>query len=384
MKVLQLCKFYPPVTGGMEAVVHALATGLARRGVDVSVLCANTGATTVRERSEGVAIVRAASLGRVLSTSISPSLVGACVQQAARADIVHIHMPDPLTALALRLSATGARVVVHWHSDVVRQRLSRRLYEPLQSWLLGRADAIIATSARYAASSPWLRDVAAKVSVVPIGIGDNAGRAPAAAVAAVRSRFGGRHIVFGLGRMVGYKGFDVLIDAAARLPAHAVVVVGGDGPLLERHRRSVTDRGLGEKIHFVGRISQSDLPVYFAASRVFCLPSTQRSEAYGVVLVEAMAAGLPVVATSIPGSGVGWVNADGVTGFNVPVGDAPALSEALERLIDDDALAARFGRAARERFLADLTEAEMVDRSLHLYQRLMSAGAAASSPAPKA
>lgn len=372
MKVLQLCKFFPPVAGGMEAVVFELAEGLSRRGVEVDVLCADLGRQTIREkRAAGYAVTRAGSWGRLNATSVAPALLGEFRRAQRGCDIVHVHMPNPLAALALRLAPPAARLVVHWHSDVVRQRIARTFYAPLQAWLLGRADAVIATSAAYAASSPWLRRCAGKTTVVPIGIGDNVGRRDAGAAEEIRRRFGNRKIVFSLGRMSAYKGFDVLIDAAARLPGHCVVVVGGEGELLERHRQTVAARGLTEKIVFVGRISDEDLPAYFEAACVFCLASTLRSEAYGVVLVEAMAMSTPVVATDIVGSGVPWVNASGATGINVPVGDSKALADALMTIIHDEALAARFAAAGRRRYLEHFTASAMVDSTLRLYQTLV-------------
>ena len=375
MKVLQLCKFFSPVAGGMEAVVFELAEGLSRRGVEVDVLCADLGRQTVREkRVAGYGVTRVGSWGRLNATSVAPALLGEFRRAQRGCDIVHVHMPDPLAALAVRLAPPTARLVVHWHSDVVRQRIARVVYAPLQAWLLRRADAVIATSAAYAASSPWLRRCAGKTTVVPIGISDNAGRRDASAAAEIRRRFGNRKIVFSLGRMSPYKGFDVLIDAAARLSGDCIVVVGGEGELLERHRRSVAARGLTEKIVFVGGISDEELPTYFEAARVFCLASTLRSEAYGVVLVEAMAMSTPVVATDIAGSGVPWVNQSGVTGLNVPPGDSRALAEALAKIIDDDALAARFGQAARQRYLGYLTAEGMVDSTVRLYNRLIATG----------
>ena len=372
MKVLQLCKFFPPVAGGMESVVFELAEGLAGRGVEVEVLCANLGRHTLREsRPAGYRLTRAGSWGRLNATSMAPALLGEYRRAQRGCDLVHVHMPDPMAALAVRLAPPSAHLVLHWHSDVVRQRIARAFYAPLQTWLLRRADAVIATSAAYAASSPFLRGCSGKTTVVPIGIGDNAARRDAEAAEAIRRRFGNRKIVFSLGRMSPYKGFDVLIDAAARLPSHSVVVVGGAGEQFERHRRSVVARGLTEKIVFVGKISEEELPAYFEAANVFCLASTLRSEAYGVVLTEAMAMGLPVVATDIAGSGVPWVNESGVTGLNVPVGDSKALADALITIIDDEALAARFAAAGRRRYLEHFTASAMVDSTLRLYQTLV-------------
>jgi glycosyltransferase involved in cell wall biosynthesis len=377
MKVLHFCKFFPPVPGGMESVVYELAEGLTVRGIEVEVLCANMGQWTVTERrAAGYRVTRAGSLGRALATSFPLSMPVRFQQLRRGCDIIHVHLPDPLAVVVLRLLPPAAKLIVHWHSDVVRQGgLAKRIYDPLQDWLLRRADAVIATSQAYADSSPALRRCAGKTTVIPIGIGDNAARSHPAAVEEIRRRFGNRRIVFSLGRMAHYKGFDVLIDSAALLPDHCVVVAGGEGELLERHRQTVIDRGLTEKIVFVGRIPEQSLPAYFEACSVFCLASVQRSEAYGVVLAEAMSMGRPVVATEIEGSGVGWVNQSGVTGLNVPPGDGKALAGAIMKIVDDEALAERFGKAARQRYVEQLTASTMLDATVGLYERILSAPA---------
>jgi glycosyltransferase involved in cell wall biosynthesis len=263
-----------------------------------------------------------------------------------------------------------AKVVVHWHSDVVRQRGAMRLYRPLQHWLLRRADAVVATSDVYAQSSPCLQAWRHKTVVIPIGISEPE-RPAEAAVQRVRRKFDHRRIVLALGRMAYYKGFDVLIECAAQLPEGVVIVVGGVGELLAAHRAEVARRGLEHQIKFVGAIAAEELPAYFAAAAVFCLPSTQRAEAYGVVLLEAMAAGKPLITTQIPGSAVSWINQNDVTGLSVPVGDATALCDAVHRITAFNATAARMGAAARARFDEHFGAETMVERTLNLYAQLL-------------
>lgn len=382
MKTLQISKFYPPVMGGIESVVFELTEGLNRQGVETDVLCAHTSSRTLRERSTtGHRIVRAGSLGKLLSTSMSPALLFAARRMCRDYDLIHVHMPDPMAALALWLTSPQARIVVHWHSDVINQRRALKLYEPLQTWLLRRADAVIATTPQYAEASPSLLAWKSKVEVIPIGITPIDSRGAADKARALRERFGGRKIVFSLGRMTYYKGFDVLIDAARLLPADAVVVAGGGGELLQTYRERVAAEGLAGRIEFVGRIPDEDLPGYFEAASVFCLSSIVRAEAYGVVLLEAMAMGKPIVTTDIPGSGVPWVNQHEITGLNVPVGDGRAMAVALTRILEDETLAARFGEAGKQRFLTHLTAEAMVARTLSLYQRLLpGAGEACATP----
>lgn len=371
MKVLQVCKFYQPVMGGIETVAWELAEGFARAGVKGDVLCSNQRRVTEQQGfASGYEVVRASSLGMLLSTSMAPAMIGELRRMGSDCDIIHVHMPDPMAALAIWMVRPKARLVVHWHSDVVRQRRAMRFYEPLQRWLLERADAIVATSAAYMQASQALKPWLDKVAVIPIGIGDNRGQDHAPRTAALREQFAGRRIIFALGRMTYYKGFDVLIEAARNLPDDVVVVIGGDGPELARHRETVERLGLGDKVILPGHIDDGDLPSYYEACDIFCMSSTVRSEAYGVTIVEAMVMGKPVVATDIVGSGVPWVNVHGVTGFNTPVGQALPLAATLSRLLADEKLRERMGNAARQRYLQEFHADGMTQRTMALYDSL--------------
>ena len=254
----------------------------------------------------------------------------------------------------------------------MKQRIALKLYAPLQRMLLKRADAIIATSSSYAESSPWLREFADKVTIIPIGIQDPYKGITTSShkIQAIRTQYGERRIIFALGRMTYYKGFDVLIDAAKYLPSDAVILIGGAGELLETYRKRVALNGLHDKVHFLGRVDKELLPAFFLASDIFCLPSTVRSEAFGVVMLEAMAAAKPIVACDIPGSGVPWVNQHGETGLNSPTGDPRALATNIQRILDNPELAERFGVAARKRFESEFTGGDMVNKTLNLYHKL--------------
>ena len=375
MRVLQVSKFYQPVMGGIETVAWELTEGLNRSGLQVDVLCSNHAPKTSRETfPAGYEVVRAASMGMLLSTSMAPAMVRELCLLMKDRDILHVHMPDPMAALAIWTVRTRARIVVHWHSDVVRQRHAMKLYEPLQRWLLRRADAVVTTSQAYAESSATLQPWLDKVSVIPIGISDHRRLASAEKVDEIRRRFGGRRIVFSLGRMTYYKGFEVLIRAAAALPDDCVVLIGGDGELLPHYRAMVSELGLNAKVRLLGHIDDGELASYYEACDVFCMTSTVRAEAYGVTLVEAMAMGKPIVATDIFGSGVPWVNVHGVTGYNLPVGRSQDLAEALRGLLDNAGLRQSLGRAGRQRYLDEFNAQSMTRRTLDMYDRLLPAG----------
>jgi len=358
--------------GGIETVAWELTEGLNRLGVHTEVLCSSHRWRSVHNVAQrGHSIVRAGTLGALMSTSIAPPMPHLLRRMARTADIVHLHMPDPMAAAAFWVARPNTPLVVHWHSDVVRQRAALRFYEPLQNWLLRRADAIVATSPPYAAASEALFRLRSKVHVIPIGISDDRPASCSVKAEALRARYGRRRIVFALGRMTYYKGFDVLIDAASALSDDCVVLIGGDGELFSDYRARIIERGLGDKVFMLGHVSDADLASHFEACDVFCMPSTVRAEAYGVAMLEAMLMGKPIVATDIPGSGVPWVNVHGYTGLNVPVRDTAALAATLNSLLSDGALREALGEEARRRYEDQFRAELMVQRTLELYRRLV-------------
>lgn len=371
MRALQIAKFYPPVRGGIETVAYELTEGMNRFGLRTDVLCANVGQQTLHERAPaGYDIVRAGCLGQWLSTSVSPALIQQTRRLAGRYDVLHVHMPNPMAALAVWAAKPRVPIVVHWHSDVVRQRAARCLYRPLQSWLIDRAQAVIATTQAYAEASHCLRRCVSKVEVIPIGISDLRSRVRADQVAAIRARYPGKRIVLALGRMTYYKGFDVLIRAARQLPHDTQVLIVGAGQLYEACQRQIREQEVGDKVQMLGLLPPNDLLHHHAAADAFCLPSTARSEAFGVAMLEAMAMGKPVVSSRIEGSGVTWVNLDGVTGLTVPVGDCAALAQALRRVLDNPELASKLGAAGRRRFVEHFTADAAAQRVARLYREL--------------
>jgi rhamnosyl/mannosyltransferase len=366
LRVLQVGKFYPPVRGGMETHLKHLCEGL-RAAVDVEVLVANVGPTTVRETVDGVPVTRVASHGRVRATSIAPGYLHALA--ASGADVVHVHAPNPTAELAvLAMRRRRPRVVVTWHADVVRQRILGRLYRPVSRRLLARADAVCVATPSHVRASAVLPEFAGKCRTCPFGVDLDAMRVEDRAAAAVRALNGGRPLVLGVGRLVYYKGFDVLVDAIADLDATLVVV--GDGPLRPALEARVRALGLDGRVALVGDVD--DVRPFFAACDVFVLPSTHRSEAFGIVQLEAMAFRKPVVSTRL-GTGVDWVNVHGLTGLTVQPRDVPALRAALATLLAAPAMRARLGAAGRQRVEREYTTAHAADAVLAVYREVAGA-----------
>jgi glycosyltransferase involved in cell wall biosynthesis len=347
-----------------------LAEGIAARpGHSVEAIVSNEAPVTIREVIGGVEVLRLARSFAAASTPVAFGMTSAIRAAAAgpeRADLFHLQFPYPWGDWAWQSAGAPGPMVLTYHSDIVRQRVMGAAYRPIQARLLEHADRIIVASPPMIENSPFLRPHAEKCRVVPFGIHPER-YAPTpehvARAAALRARHD-RPLVLFVGRLIYYKGVDVLMRAMADVDADCVLV--GSGPLESELRVLATALGISERISFIPPVSDEELAAYFRAADVFCLPSVARSEAFGIVQLEAHASGTPVVCTDLP-TGVPWVNVDGETGLVVPVGDAGALASALRRLIADDELRAKMGARARERVLTEFTVDRMVESTLAVY-----------------
>ena len=374
MRVLHIGKYYAPQHGGIERHVQDLAEWQVRHGLDVGVLVHQPRGRwrNARESVNGVDVRRAGCLAAPLYTPLSPALpwlLGRALSNA-RPDLLHLHLPNP-SCLAV-LASPRARAlpwVVHWHADASgaspshAMRIAYRAYRPVEQALLARADAIIATSRAYLDASATLSEWHSKVRVIALGIDEHAGstaRPPA------WPGDGDAPRLLAVGRLSHYKGFSVLLDALARIPRARLLLVG-DGECAEALRAQTRRLELGDRVTFAHGLGDDALHAAYAEADAFVLPSLDRSEAFGLVLLEAMRAGLPVVASDVRGSGIGHVVADGHTGFLVPPGDAEALAGALERLVADADLRRRFGSAGHQRWRDQFTLEGSARAVLELY-----------------
>ena len=368
LRVLQLGKFYP-VYGGVEKVAYDLMVGLSEREVRCDMLCAACeGGTRAVQVNGRASLVGCRTWVKACATMISPAMVSTLRRICGRYDIIHVHHPDPMACLALFLSGYKGTVVLHWHSDIQKQHLLLRFYRPLQDWLLRRAAVVVGTTPVYLAESPFLRGVQGKTFCLPIGVKRMCPLQEDVEV--VRNRYPGKKIVFSLGRLVAYKGYCFLVAAAKYLGDEYVVLIGGTGALRGELEKEIEELGLQGKVELLGRISDEDLSAYYGACDVFCLSSVQKTEAFGIVQIEAMSCGKPVVATNIPQSGVPWVNAHGVSGLNVAPGHAEELARAIEELTKDEAVYQRYAAGAVERYEALFTQEQMINKCMEIYKEL--------------
>lgn len=369
LRVLHVGKFYHPAPGGMERVLKLLCDR-ERHSVDTRVLVTSTGGRTTREVVDGVPVTRVGTLVRVGSVALGPALPIELAR--AHADVTVIHEPNPVALVADMVTRRRGPLVVYFHSEVVRARWKyAAFYRPFLARVLDRASRILV-------ASPAMRDTAAqlegfrhKCDVVPYGIElDDFQATDARTSRAAAWREGdARPLLLFVGRLVPYKGVDVLIRAMATLSARLVIV--GDGPERQVLEALARECGVADRVRFAGAVPDQDVVALYHACDVFVLPSVTRAEAFGMVQLEAMACGKPVVSTDLP-SGVPWVNQHGVSGLVVPPGDADALARTLAELLGDDALRTALGQGARRRVEQEFTADRMAARTVEIYRSVAS------------
>ncbi|MBS1252872.1 MAG: N-acetyl-alpha-D-glucosaminyl L-malate synthase [Anaerolineales bacterium] len=378
MHILHVYKDYFPVLGGIENHVRLLAEAQAQRGLDVTVLVTNLSRRTTVTDENGVRVIRAGRLAHIASTPLSLAFFAQL--RRLHADIVHLHFPYPPGELGNLIFQPGRRTVITYHSDVIRQQGILRAYNPVLRRALRQADRIIATSSPYIESSPYLSGVAGKCAVVPLGIDPAPFLSPNERIEQIRERFcswseqagaaveADWPLILFVGRLRYYKGLEYLLQAMRDVGATLLVV--GAGPMEGEWQDMAWNGEPSEYVHFLGEVSNEALPAYYQAADVFVLPASHRSEAFGIVQLEAMAAGTPVVSTEL-GTGTSFVNQDGVTGFVVPPRDAGELARAINRLLADPELRQSMGERGRQRVLENFTVERMVDRIIKVYESVL-------------
>jgi len=373
LKVLHLGKFDGDV-GGIERQLRSLLGNLPP-DVQATNLVANDSAYTDEHHRYGYRTVRAASHGVVASVALAPSLplLARRLHREIGFDIVHLHFPDPLGQLTAMSLPRSVRRVISWHSDIVKQKLALAAYRPVLNAFVRDADAIIGATPQHFSSS---QQIAAGRpgqirEVIPYGFDASAFTWTEAAQqrrAALAAEPRTRPVIFTVGRHVYYKGFDVLICALRTVDAE--LWIGGRGPLTPQWQQVARDAGVADRVRFAGFIPDAELVAWYDACDVFCMPSTERAEQFGLVQLEAMHRGKPVVATRL-GTGVEHVTLDEQTGLLVPPGDEAALAAALNRLLADAALSARLGEAGRQRVEQVFSQQQMVDGTVDVYRRVL-------------
>lgn len=373
-RVLQLNKLYYPAIGGIERTVQQVAEGLSE-DVEMSVLTCAEGMHGSTEQIHGVTVYRLPSLFRVDSLPIPIGYVRKLRKLGKKQDIVHLHMPFPIGDLACFLSGYQGRLVLWWHSDVVRQKKMMHLYKPLMHWTLRRADAIVVATQGHIEGSAYLKPFREKCVIIPFGVDQGIEKAADDYIMrqsrtdeTMRLPSKKRLRFLFVGRLVYYKGCEVLLRAFCKVK-NAELVLVGSGALEEEYRKFVREHQMEDRVRLLGEIPEESLYQQFADCDVFVLPSVMRSEAFGLVQIEAMAFGKPVINTRLS-SGVPYVSQDRITGLTVRPGDADELADAMNWMVEHPEERREMGMQARKRMKQEYRMETMLERIRKLYRSL--------------
>ncbi len=384
MKILHIGKYYPPYHGGMEYFLRDLAVAQQRVGHQVTLFVHHHHNRTPRQQESATAttptLIRTPQYGRLLFTPISPLFgphLASAIQQHTP-QLLHIHLPNPSAFALLALPAARALPwVIHWHADVLTPQSSPairhayRLYRPFEQALLRRAQRIIATSPPYLATSPALAPHRHRCQVIPLGI-DRQRVTPHPVFPLPAEPPGGPLRILAIGRLTYYKGFTHLLQALTRLP-HAHLTLVGEGEQEGALRAQIDDLALHQQVTLLGSLAPFALAEQMEQCHCLCLPSIERTEAFGMVLLEAMAHARPVVVTEVVGSGMSWLVKSGENGLRCPPGDPAALAQALAYLADHPAQRSAMGERGAQQFAAHFQIERIAEQFDRLYQQLLNA-----------
>ena len=378
MKILLVNKAYHPHLGGVETVVRQIALGMTRAGHEASVLC--FGDEDADETREGVLVRRVRPAWRIGSAPLGASFLAEFRAMAEQSGVINLHSPNPMGEIAAlahkRGKKPGQRIICTYHGDAQRPELLLPGYDVLMRRFFGVCDAVVASSPKIISSSRVLSRLdrlgkrpPGKIRVIPLGV-DCEKYLPApgspeseSAEKLLAGLPAGSFRVMFAGRLVYYKGLQFLLGALRILKERGIlasVFIVGSGPL-EGEIKAFADRnGLADRVIIIPPQPEGAYRALFHQADCFVLPSTHRTEAYGIALLEAMASGLPVISTEL-GTGTSWINVDGDTGFVLVPGDPEALARAIETLTLNASVRERFGQRALERSREIFDEEKMLD-----------------------
>lgn len=353
MKILLVNKFYDPTIGGVESVVKQHAAFLTAQGHEVTVLCCSdsfAGRTMVEER-DGVRVVRCASLGTFFSMPVAPVFFFWLWRLLARSELVMYHLPFPIATVSALAVPFRRPLIVFWHSDIVQQKRLKPIVQFFQRALCRRADRILTTSPQLLEFSDVIGLFRNKVAVVPLSVADDqAAMTPPSERPPSLPALPDEYALF-LGRLCYYKGVDVILqalDQLAKEPIPYPVLIVGDGPLRDEVHRALAGNALPQVTFIDRHVDEAEKDWLLANAAFLLFPSTEPSEAFGIIQLEAMRYRVPVINTSLP-TGVPWVSLDRQTGLTVPPRDVVALTDAIRALAADPQERRRLGDNAARR-----------------------------------
>lgn len=379
-KIIHLSKYYPPNTGGIETHVQTLARAQADLGADVSVLCVNgcdrnghpaLTTETIEERDENVQIMRVGRLTSLARFDVCPELYSLVNRFVNQPDVtIHVHTPNPTMLTALMALKLNKNLIVTHHSDIIKQRILKYAVRPIEHLVYQQASSILTTSFAYIQGSKFLKLYLDKLSYLPLGLDCSSYLNPSSGAIEYANSLRKQYpnpLWLCVGRLVPYKALHVAIDALKSLPGTLMMI--GTGVLEKQLKQQARKLGVENRIVWHGYANSDQLVGAYHAATALLFPSNLRSEGFGMVQVEAMASGCPVINTDIPGSGVSWVCRHEKEGLTVPRNDSTALAQAALRLLKEPSLRDRLSQAGRDRARQEFGHLTMAQRSFEIYEQ---------------
>lgn len=370
-RVLQVISYMFPAISGNGQTAYDVTTCLSRDEYEQMIICFNTGSfvdvhdarntKTKYDKVDDIDTVRCGVWKNISSQLISfsyPIELKKAINSFLP-DVVILHCPNPYLAQFVLTESKkhNFKLVLYWHSDIVKQKLLGKLFYSQNMQLLKRANNVVVTSPNYIDGSEFLSKFREKCVVIPSCIREDQYAVSQEMIdfaEQIRNENDNKIICFALGRHVPYKGFDYLIRASKLLDNRFSIYIGSEGPMTSDLKELAKD---DPKVHFTGRLSDTQLKGYYLATDIFCFSSITKNEAYGLALADALYFGKPAVTFTIPGSGVNFVSLNGVTGIECPNRDVGAYAKAIEQLADNPDLRGKFGKngeiRAKELFTYD-------------------------------
>ncbi len=363
-KILHIPNYYLPNFGGIEQVAYDIVSGL-KDEYEQKVICFNTSSNTVKDIYDDIEIIRIGFKLKLASQAISLSYLFKLFLLIKKfdPDIIYLHLPNPLVSIYLLLSKIKDRkLIVHWHSDIIDQKILKKFYYPFQYLILKRASKVFATSPNYIESSEDLKPFLNKTDVIPNIVNTSKfvlSDENMKNIEKLKLKFGNKKVLFFLGRHVPYKGIEYIIKASDLLHENAVILIAGEGPLTDYLKRMANGKG---NIVFLGRITNDELKEYLAISYLFLFPSVTKNEAFGIALAEALYCGVPAIGFNIEGSGVNWVNKDGYTGFMVENRNFVEFANKINYLLENEKLRNQMSENAKKWINDNFTKNKMISK----------------------
>ena len=369
VRILHISKYYYPFIGGTEQVARDMVKALIGTGADQKVICfnedANDGILTcshgesVVDKIDGIDVIRCGYFLKYASQAISKTYPAELkkIMDEFKPNIIVLHYPNPfVTHYLLKYKDRDFKLLVYWHLDITKQKTLKKLFHGQNLSLIERADRILGATPKHVNESEFTPQFGKKKYILPYMIDESNLVMTDEEISAgnmIKEKYKGKVLGLFVGRHVPYKGLTYLIKASKELTdLNVCFLIAGSGELTEE----LKEEAKGDpKVEFLGRITDSERRSYLYASDIVCFPSITRNEGFGLALAEGMYFGHPAVTFTIPGSGVNYVNLDGVTGIECANCDYKAYANALKTLCEDDELRVKYGEAARQRIIDNFT-----------------------------